>query len=125
LAYEQLDQPGGIDILIEGYLFYEMLRSGRRTHPGNYPVLQETVLGWTHTGLNPATTTQNDPEQTFLFREDNSLEHNLNRFWEVAPVKQSTPTTVQQDCEQHSSQIKPNKKTEDLLLVSPRLARGT
>jgi len=47
LAYEQFDQPGSIDLLIGADLFYEMLRSGRRTRPGNYPVLQETVLGWT------------------------------------------------------------------------------
>jgi len=45
LADEQFDQPGGIDLLIGADLFYEMLRSGRRTRPSNYPVLQETVLG--------------------------------------------------------------------------------
>jgi len=50
LADEQFDQPGSIDLLIGADLFYEMLRSGRRTHPGNYPVLQETVLGWTLSG---------------------------------------------------------------------------
>jgi len=50
LADEEFDQTGGIDLLIGADLFYEMLRSGRRTHPGNYPVLQETVLGWTLSG---------------------------------------------------------------------------
>jgi len=66
LADEQFDQPGGIDLLIGADLFYEMLRSGRRTRPGNYPVLQETVLGWTLSGRTPATATQNDPQHTFL-----------------------------------------------------------
>jgi len=53
LADEQFDQPGGIDLLIGADLFYETLRSGRRTCPGNYPVLQETVLGWTLSGQTP------------------------------------------------------------------------
>ena len=35
LADEQFDQPGSIDLLIGTDLFYEMLRSGRKTRPGN------------------------------------------------------------------------------------------
>jgi len=101
LADKQFDQPGGTDLLIGADLFYEMLRSGRRTRPGNYPVLQETVLGWTLSGRTPATTTQQNPQHTFVLQEDNSLEHNLNRFWEVEPVEQSTMTTEQQVCEQY------------------------
>ena len=80
MADEQFDQPKGIDLLIEADLLCEMLRSGRRTHPGNYPVLQETVLGWTLSDRTPATTTQNDTQHTFLLQEDNNLEENLNRF---------------------------------------------
>jgi hypothetical protein len=45
LADEQFDQPGPIDLLIGADLFYEIFRPGRRTRPGNYPGLQETVLG--------------------------------------------------------------------------------
>jgi len=40
LTHEQFDQPGNIYLLIGVDLFYDMLRSGRRTHAGNYPVLQ-------------------------------------------------------------------------------------
>jgi len=40
LSDEQFDQPGDIDLLIGADLFYDTLRSGRRTRPGNYPVLQ-------------------------------------------------------------------------------------
>jgi hypothetical protein len=50
LADEHFDQTGPIDLLIGADLFYEILRSGRRSRPGNYPVLQETVLGWTLSG---------------------------------------------------------------------------
>jgi len=87
LADEKFDQTRGIDLVIGADLFYEMLRSDRRTRSGNYPVLQETDLGWTLSGRTPATTTQQDPQHTFLLREANSLEYNLNRFWEVEPVE--------------------------------------
>jgi len=101
LGDEQFDQPGDIDILIGADLFYEMLRSDRRTRPGNYSVIQETFLGWTLSGRTPATTTQHDPQPTFLLLEDNSLEHNFNRSREVEPVEPSTITTEQQVCKQH------------------------
>jgi len=98
LADEQFNQPGGTDLLIGADLFYEMLRSGRRTLPGNYPVLQETVLGWTLSGRTPTTTTKYDPQHIFMLRENNSLEYNLNSFWEVEPVEQCTMITEQQAC---------------------------
>jgi len=101
LADKQFNPPGGIDLLIAAYLFYVTLRSDRRTRPDNFPVLQVTIYGLTLSGRTPATTTQHDPQHTFLLREDNSLEHNLNRFWEVNPVEQSTVTIEQQVCEQH------------------------
>ena len=75
LADEYFDQPGGIDLLIGADVFYEILRSGRRTRSGDFPVLQEIVLGWTVSGRTPAVA-QNDPQHTFLLRED-SLERNL------------------------------------------------
>ena len=66
-----------------------------------YPVLQETVLGWTLSGKTPvATTTKNEPQHTFLLRDDFSL-NNLNRFWEVEPMEQATMTAEQQACESH------------------------
>ena len=101
LADEQFDQPGSIDLLIGADLFYEMLLPGRRTRPGNYPVLQETVLGWTLSGRTPTPSTQKEPQHTFLLREDNSLEQNLNRFWQVENVEQSTMSTEQQACKEN------------------------
>ena len=68
LEDEQFDQPRSIDLLIGADLFYEILQSGRRTHPGNFLVLQETVLGWTISGRTQDTN-QNEPRHTFLKRE--------------------------------------------------------
>jgi len=101
LADEQFDQPGDIDLLIGADLFFEMLQPGRRTRPGNYPVLQETVLGWTLSGRTQANTTRHDPQPTFMVREDNSLEHNLINSREVEPVEPTTMTTEEQVCKQH------------------------
>ena len=65
LADEQFDQPGSIDLLLGADLLYEVLRSGRHTLPGNYPVLQETVLGWAISGRTPDSN-QNEPQHIFL-----------------------------------------------------------
>jgi hypothetical protein len=72
LADEHFDQPGAIDLLIGADMFYEILRPGRRTRRGNYPVLQGTVLGWTLSGRTPAVTTTSATQRTFLVREDKS-----------------------------------------------------
>jgi len=79
LSDEQFDQPGSIDLHIGADLFYDIPQSGRRTRLGNFPVLQETVLGWTIYGRTPDTN-QNEPHSTYLSREDSSLKSNLNRF---------------------------------------------
>ena len=57
LADQNFNIPAEIDLLIGAELFYELLQSGRRTRPG-YPVLQETVLGWTVSGRTPVNTSQ-------------------------------------------------------------------
>jgi hypothetical protein len=84
-----------------------MLQSGRRIRPGNYPVLQETALGWTVCGRTPAAT-QNGSQYTHLSRENNSLKSNLNHFWEVEAVEQSTMTAEQQAFEKPLNKMGPN-----------------
>jgi len=101
LVDAEFDYPRGIDLILAADVFYEMIPSGRKTRPGNYPVLEGTVIGWTLSGCAPNTTTHNDPQHIFLLRRVKSLEQNLNRFWELEPLKQSTMTTEQQFCEQH------------------------
>jgi hypothetical protein len=117
LANEQFHQPGGIDLLIGADLFYEMSRPGRRTRPGNFPILQETVLGWTLAGRTPAIINPDNAQHRFLLREDSRLEHNLNRFWEVEPVEQSTMTAEQKACEERFlTHTQPNNQMGDLWL---------
>jgi hypothetical protein len=108
LADEQFDHPESTDLLIGADLFYEILQSGRRTRPGNFPVVKETFLGRTISGRTPDTN-QNEPQSTYLSREENSLKSNLNRFWEVKAVEQSTMTAEQQACEELPNKMGPNQ----------------
>jgi hypothetical protein len=135
LADEQFNQLGSIDLLIGADLFCKMSRPGRYTHPGNYPVLQETVLGWTLAGRTPATTNPNNAHHAFLLREDNKLEHNLNRFWEMESMEQSTITAEQKACKDyfltHTTQqpdgrfvVKLPTKMEPTQLGTSRLCRS-
>jgi hypothetical protein len=101
LADEQFNEPGSIDLLLGADLFYEMSRPGRYTYPGNYPVIQETVLGWTLTGKTPIVTKPDNVQHAFIARHDDNLEKNLNRFWEVEPADHSTMTAEQKACEEH------------------------
>jgi len=56
LADELFNHPVKVDLLIGAELFYELLQSGRLRLPGNYPMLQETVLGWIVAGRTPVVT---------------------------------------------------------------------
>jgi hypothetical protein len=89
LADKYFNQPGGIDLLIGADLFYEMLQPGRRTRPGDYPVLQETVLGWTVAGQTPANTTLEDVKYAFLLGTS-QWDHVIFQFWEAESMELST-----------------------------------
>jgi hypothetical protein len=68
LADEQFNQPGGISLIIGADIFYEILRAVR-TRPGDYPVLQETTLGWAISGRTQGVT-HNEPQHTFMLQEN-------------------------------------------------------
>jgi len=87
-------------MLIGVDLFYELLLPDRRTQIC-HPVLQETVLGWIISGRTPVLNNPPTNQRVFLFRENASLEQNLNRFWEAEPMEQAILTPEHQACEQH------------------------
>jgi len=101
LVDEQFNQPGDIDLLIGVDLFYEISRPGRRTRPGNFPVLQETVLGWTTAGRTSPNTTVEGVKRAFLQRETSKMEYIIKHFWDLEPVKQSTRIVKHQAWEEH------------------------
>jgi len=61
--------------------------------PTNHMLLATDIVDVQNKSVQtPAVTTSRDTQRIFLLREDNSLECNLNRFWEVEPVEQSSMT---------------------------------
>jgi len=72
-----------------------------------FPLLQETVLGWTISGRTPDLH-QNEPQHTFLVKECSNLEHTLNGFSEVEALEQSTMTAEQQAFEKPLNKMEPN-----------------
>jgi hypothetical protein len=83
LADESFNQPVVIDVLLAANIFYKILRPGRKTRPGNYPVLQETALGWQFLARHQL------PHPTILHIKHYSseiiptLHEKLQRFWEL------------------------------------------
>jgi hypothetical protein len=108
LADKYFNQPGGIDLLIETDLFYEMLQPGKQTRPGDYPVLQETVLGWTVAGRTPANTTLKDVKRAFL-QGTSKMDDFIKHFWEMESMEPTTITAKQKACEEHPH-TQPNKE---------------
>jgi hypothetical protein len=113
-ADEQLNEPGNIDLLLGADLFYEMSRPGRYTHPRDYPVIQETALGWTIAGRNPATTNPNnttleEAKRAFIQRETSKLDYIIKHHWNVKPAEPPTITGRQNTGEEPRHSHKPIK----------------
>ena len=92
LEDEQFDQPGSTDILIVA----EILRSGKRTRPDNFPVLQGTVL--VEIQLSPHRMTQAYISATRRQQSGAQFKPLLGG----GTVEQSTMTAEEQACEEHS-----------------------
>jgi len=109
LADEHFHQPGNIDLLIGADLLHEMSLPGRRTRPGNYPVLQETVLGWTIVGRTPANTTVKEVKRAFLQREPHITEHKLGQG---SKLKVQEPKFMKKHEETSQKSVKFKERTE-------------
>jgi hypothetical protein len=92
-----------------------MLCPGRHTRPGNYPVLQETVLGRTVAGKTPAVTTNQELHQTLFCRDDVNSDQQLQRFWTLESCEQPILSPQHTSCEQHFTKMLHDKMMVDLL----------
>jgi hypothetical protein len=86
-----------------------MLQPGRQTRIGDYPILQETVLGWTDAGRTPTNATLEEVKRAFLL-ETSKLDHFINHFWEAELVEASTKTAKQKTSEKHLHPHNPTKE---------------
>jgi hypothetical protein len=89
LADESFLEPGKIDLLLGSDIFYDIQRPGRRTRSSNYPVLQETALGWTVAGRTPAIISTQSPKHSFFISTSEvDLDVQLQRFWSLESFDQ-------------------------------------
>jgi len=92
LADENFNKPNSIDILLGADVFFEVLRHDMKTQPGNYPVLQDTDLGWIVSGKIPLAAPEEVPRKGFLIRSNDNLDQQLQRFWEIEEMPNKTWT---------------------------------
>jgi hypothetical protein len=65
LADKNFNRPNSIDILLGADAFFEVLGHDKKTLPGNYPVLQDTNLGWTVSGKITLAAPEEVPRKIF------------------------------------------------------------
>ena len=74
LADENFSRPNSIDILLGADVLFEVLCHDKKTRPGNYPVLQDTELGWIVSGKIPLAVPEEVPKKSFFIRNNDNLD---------------------------------------------------
>jgi hypothetical protein len=80
-ADEHFNNPNSIDIVVAADVSFEVVRHDKKTWPGNYPVLQDTELGWIISDKIPLAAPEYAPRQSYLVCSN--LNQQLQRFWET------------------------------------------
>jgi len=101
LADENFNRPNSIDILLRAGVFCEVLRHDKKMRPGNYPVLQDTDLGWIVSGKIPVAAPEEVPKKSFLIHNNDNLDQQQQRFWEIEELPNKTWTVEEILCEEH------------------------
>jgi len=65
---------------------FEVVCHDKKTWPGNYPVLQDTELGWIISDKIPLVAPEYALKQSYLIC-NNNLDQQLQRFWETEDKK--------------------------------------
>jgi hypothetical protein len=101
LADENFNRPNSINILLGADVFFEVLCHDKKTRPGNYPVLQDTELGWIVSGKIPSAAPEEVLRKSFFIRNNDNLDQQLQRFWEIEELPNKTRTAEEILCEEH------------------------
>ncbi|XP_075211192.1 uncharacterized protein LOC142318507 [Lycorma delicatula] len=103
LADYHFNTPGNIDILIGSELYLHLMKKGQIKKTENFPVIQETTLGWIVAGKLPSTDeNENPPKITSLFiNSELNIQNQLKQFWELEEIKTTPRTKEESMCEQH------------------------
>lgn len=99
LADPTFYQPGQIDMLIGAELCFYILRMEKQSRPGDFPVLQNTEFGWILSGKYSDQTPSTSMTSCFIRQE--TLDQQLQRFWELEEIHTSPKSEEEQNCELH------------------------
>jgi len=115
LADESFNRPNSIDILLGADVFFEVLRHDKKTRPGNYPVLQDTDLGWIVSGKISFAAPEEVPRKSFFIRNNDNLDQRLERFWEIEELPNKKWTAEGISCEEPFKKL-PHEMIQDVTL---------
>jgi len=82
-------------------VFFEVLFHDKKTRPGNYPVSLDTELGWIVSGKIPSAVPEEVPRKSSFICNSDSLDQQLQRFWEIEELPNKTRTAEETMCEEH------------------------
>jgi len=120
LADDNVERPNSIYILLGADVFFEVLRYNKKMRPGNYPVLQDTQLGWIDSGKIPLAGPEEVPRKSFLIRNNDNLDQQLQRFWEIEDLPNKTWTAEEILCEEHFKKHTTRDDTGRYIVRLPR-----
>ena len=112
LADENFNRPNSIDILLGADVFFEVPCHDKKTRPGNYPVSQDTQLRWIVSGKTHLAAPEEVPRKSFFIRNNDNLDQQLQRFWEIEELPNKTWTAEEILCEDTSRSI-PHEMIQD------------
>lgn len=105
LADPSFYEPSPIDMLIGADLFWELIGNKQHSIGTSKTHLRSSKLGWLIAGRMPHSTQSLDPKPTirnFLLQEDQRIDQQLAKFWDLENVPQAQPYTEEENfCEKH------------------------
>jgi len=100
LADENFNRSKSIDFFKAADMFFEVLCHDK-TLLGNYSILQDTDLGWIGSGKIPLAMPEEVPRKSFFICNNDNLDQQLQRFWEIEELPNKTGTAEEMLCEGH------------------------
>jgi len=119
LADENFNRNNSIDIVLAD-VFFEVLYNDKKTRSGNYLVLQDTELGRIVSGKISLAAPEEVPRKSFFIRNNNNLDQQLARFWEIEELPNKTWTAEEILCEEHFKKHSSRDDTGRYIVTLPR-----
>ncbi|XP_058456731.1 uncharacterized protein LOC131434103 [Malaya genurostris] len=112
--------PGMIDIIIGGECYHEIHTGNRISIGDGFPLLVDTLFGWTVSG-KVCTTSANAPPLCYISTVDRTLETALQRFWEFETIDHgSTYSAEERRCEEVYASTTTRNHTGRFVVRLPR-----